>query len=339
MSSTQTVLSGIRATGKLHLGNYLGALVRFARMSQDPQYNCFFFVADLHTLTTLKEAEQIKSHLPNIVVDYLAAGVDPNQSTIYVQSSVPQVTELSWYLACLTLVTHLEGLPTYKDKSNKQPEDINSGLLFYPVLMAADILGPRAHLVPVGRDQKPHLELTQDLARKFNRLYGDLFPIPDAMSEEMVLIPGLSPMNDQGGFPKMGKSDENTINLSDTSEETWKKIKVAPVDPQRYRRTDPGDPDRCVIFTLHQQVSTPEQLVWSRQGCRTASIGCLECKQVLSNNINDRLSEFRERRQEFLTRPDAVRDVLRDGQKKATTVFDETIEIVRERMGIARYGD
>lgn len=338
MTSVKTVLSGIRATGHLHLGNYLGALVRFARMSQDPQYNCYFFVADLHTLTTLREADQIKSHLPSIVVDYLAAGVDPKRSTIYVQSSVPQVTELSWYLACLTLVTHLEGLPNYKDKAQKHPEDINAGLLFYPVLMAADILGPRAHFVPVGRDQKPHLELTQSLARKFNRLYGKLFPIPDALSHEMITVPGLSAADNQGNFPKMGKSDDNTINLSDTPEVTSQKIKIAPVDPQRVRRTDPGDPDKCAIFALHQQVSSGDQISWSREGCQTAEIGCIDCKHVLADNINTLLGEFRSERQELLTRPDFVRDVLRDGQKKAAEVFDETIEIVRERMGIARWG-
>lgn len=332
-----TVLSGIRATGKLHLGNYLGALVRFARMSKDSKYKCFFFVADMHTLTTLKEAQQIRENLPNIILDYLAAGVDSHQASIYVQSSIPQVAELAWYLACLTPVGHLEGLPTYKDKVSKQPEDINAGLLTYPVLMAADILGPRADLVPVGRDQKPHLELTQDLAKRFNRLYGEFFPIPDAMTEEMLLIPGLSAMNKMGGFEKMGKSEGNTINLSDTADETWTKIRVSPVDPQRVHRYDPGDPNHCAIFTLHQHVSSGEQISWSQHGCQTAEIGCLDCKEVLSDNINNMLAEFRDRRRELAEQPSLVQEVLAEGKKRVEVLFNETIEMVRERMGITRF--
>lgn len=338
MADQKTVLSGIRATGKLHLGNYLGALVRFARMSQDPQYRCLFFVADLHTLTTLKEAEEIKAHLPNIVLDYLAAGVDPNAATIYVQSSVPQVTELSWYLSCLTSVSQLESLPTYKDKKAKNPEDNNAGLLTYPVLMAADILGPRGELVPVGKDQKPHLELAADLARRFNHHYGEFFPIPDALSQEMVLVPGLGIMDERGGFGKMGKSDGNSINLADTAEETWEKIRVAPTDPQRIKRTDPGNPEHCAIFALHQHVSNGDQITWAREGCTTAGIGCLECKRALTTSINDMLGGFRERRLELLQQPNLVRDVLEDGKQQAEKLFNETIGHVRESMGIQRWG-
>lgn len=335
MDSRMTVLSGIRATGKLHLGNYLGALIRFARMSVDPQYRCLFFVADMHTLTTLKEAEQIQEHLPNIVLDYLAAGVDPDRAAIYRQSDIPQVAELAWYLSCLTPYSELEGMPTFKDKSAKQPEDVNAGLFSYPVLMAADILGPRANLVPVGKDQAPHLELTVRLARRFNRLYGEYFPIPNALTEEMVLIPGLSSMDETGHFGKMGKSEGNTINLSDTPEETWEKIRVAPTDPQRKRRLDPGNPQHCAIFALHQQVSRPENIVWSQQGCITAAIGCLECKKVLSDNVNSLLEGFRERRRELVSRPDIVRDILSDGKRRAEVLFNETINVVRERMGLA----
>jgi len=337
MAQRKTVLSGIRATGKLHLGNYLGALVRFARMSQDPRYRCLFFVADMHTLTTLKEAQQIREHLPNIVLDYLAAGVDPNSAVIYVQSSVPQVAELSWYLTCLTNVTDLLTQPAYKDKVSKHPEDNNAGLLTYPVLMAADILGPRADLVPVGKDQKAHLELTAHLARKFNALYGEYFPVPDELSQEMILIPGLSEMDDRGNFAKMGKSDGNSINLADTPEGTWEKIRVAPTDPQRARRADPGDPSHCAIFALHQHVSKPEAVAWSQRGCETAEIGCLDCKKVLSDNINSMLREFRERRAQLAQQPNLIRDVLAEGKKKATELFDETIGEVRERMGITRF--
>ncbi|MFH1162183.1 MAG: tryptophan--tRNA ligase [Candidatus Jorgensenbacteria bacterium] len=337
MNELKTVLSGIRATGMLHLGNYLGALIRFARMSQDPNFRCFFFVADMHTLTTLKEAQQIREHLPNIVLDYLAAGVDPNRATIYVQSSVPQVAELAWYLACLTPVGDLERLPTFKDKRAKQPEDVNAGLLNYPVLMAADILGPRADLVPVGRDQEPHLELTIHLAKKFNRIYGDYFPIPDAMWQEMILVPGLAVKDERGGFPKMGKSEGNTITLAETPEESHRKIMVAPTDPQRARREDPGNPSDCAIFALHQHISAGEEIAWSRKGCQTASIGCIECKEVLARNVNGILAEFRERRRELSQRPGVIHEILDAGRQQASVIFDETIAVVRERMGISRW--
>ncbi len=336
MDTRQIVLSGIRATGRLHLGNYLGALVRFARFSKDPAYHCFFFVADMHTLTTLKEAEKIQENMPEIVLDYLAAGIDPNQATIYVQSSIPQVAELTWYLSCLTPVGELERQPTYKEKRAKQPEDVNAGLLNYPILMAADILGPRANLVPVGQDQKPHIELAREIARSFNRLYEKFFPIPDALEQEMLLIPGLSAMDDRGGFPKMGKSDGNTINLSDSEEITWKKIRIAPTDPQRVHRYDPGNPEHCAIFALHQHVSDPEQIVWSQSGCKTGNISCLECKTVLNTNVNKLLREFRERRKELAEKPELVREVLSAGRKVAEVRFDATIAVVRERMGIGQ---
>jgi tryptophanyl-tRNA synthetase len=333
----QTVLSGIRATGRLHLGNYLGALVRFARMSQDPQYQCLFFVADLHTLTTLKKAQEIRTHMPDIVLDYLAAGVDPETSAIYLQSSIPQVTELAWYLSCLTPVGELQRMPTYKEKVAKQPQDANAGLLNYPVLMAADILGPRADLVPVGKDQEAHLELTAELARRFNRIYEtDYFPIPDALSQEMVTVPGLSLIEENGVIPKMGKSDGNTINLSDTAEITLHKIKVAPTDVNRQRRTDPGNPDRCAIYALHLLVSEPDQVAWSRTGCQTAGIGCGDCKNVLATNINAQLQEFRERRQALASQPGLVAEILAAGKVKTEPRFNETLETVRERMGIVK---
>ncbi len=332
----KVVLSGIRATGRLHLGNYLGALERFARMSRDEKYECFFFVADMHTLTTLKEAEQIRADVPEIVLDYLAAGVDPNRAHIYIQSSVPQVAELAWYLSCLTPFGDLQRMPTFKDKASKQPEDVNAGLLNYPVLMAADILGPRADLVPVGKDQASHLELTADLARRFNHLYGAYFPVPNALKQEMVLVPGLSAMDERGGFPKMGKSDGNTLNLADPAEMTTQKIMVAPTDPQRIRRADPGNPDHCAIYALHQFVSDGGTVAWSREGCQTAGIGCTDCKRKLAENVNGLLAEFRERRRKLSDQPDLIREVLSAGKAAAEVRFNETIAEVRERMGIGR---
>lgn len=338
------VLSGIRATGRLHLGNYLGALVRFAKMSKDPQYHCLFFVADMHTLTTLRDAAQIRENMPEIILDYLAAGVDPEKATIYLQSSIPQVAELAWYLGCLISEPQLRSLPTFKDKAKKieqKGEIVTAGLFSYPILMAADILGPRAHYVPVGADQLPHLELTQQIARNFNRLFGDYFPVPDAMKQDMIKVTGLSLNKDMdddgrdlGGFEKMGKSDGNSIILSDTAEQTWEKIRVAPTDPARKRREDPGDPEKCPIYALHEFVSSGEHLAHCRAGCTSASIGCLDCKAILSQNINGQLAEFRERRLELAGKTSLVRDVLAEGKRRAEPFFDETLKHVREKIGL-----
>ena len=333
----EIVLSGIRATGRLHLGNYMGALIRFARMSLEEGLQCFFFVADMHTLTTLKEAKDIRSNMPEIILDYLAAGVDPNRSAIYVQSHIPQVAELMWYLSCLTPVSELLNQGAYKEKAAKAPEDNNTGLLSYPVLMAADILGPRANLVPVGRDQAAHLELARDLARRFNNLSGEsYFPIPDSLLQEMVQVPGLYMKDERGGFPKMGKSDDesHTIYITDTAEATQEKIRVAPTDPKRVRRSDPGTPEDCAIYALHQLVSTGKEIAEVAEGCRTAGIGCIECKEKLSGNVNVMLADFRERRSALASNKRIVGEVLEVGRQAAAPRFDETLEVVRSTLGL-----
>lgn len=330
----ETVVSGIRATGKLHYGQYLGVLTRFAERSKDPKLNCFFFVADLHTLTTLKESVLIKEYLHNIVLDYLAAGVDYENSVMYVQSDVPSVTELAWYLSCITPVAKLLTQPAYKEKAEKQPYNNNVGLLTYPVLMTADILGPRAHYVPVGKDQEAHLELAAQTARKFNQNFGNYFPIPDALREEMVMVPGLSARNPDGAFPKMGKSDNNSINLDDSEDLTLQKIKASPTDPKRVYRADPGIPEDCVIFHLHKLASGPAFVDEIAYDCRTAEIGCVDCKVNLAQNINHGLAKFRERRAELAGRRDLVKEILHEGGRKAEKVFAETLGHVREKMGI-----
>ncbi len=334
----KVVLSGIRATGRLHLGNFLGALSRFARMSQEESLQCYFFVADMHTLTTLKDAGDIRSNMPEIILDYLAAGIDPNRSAIYVQSHVPQVAELMWYLSCLTPASELVNQGAYKEKAARAPEDNNAGLLCYPVLMAADILGPRANLVPVGKDQTAHLELARDLARRFNNLPGGkpYFPIPDPLSHEMIQVPGLYAKDDRGNFPKMGKSDDDsrTINLTDTEEATRSKIMVAPTDPQRVRRKDPGDPENCAIFALHQLVSSGSEIAEVSHGCRTAGIGCTDCKNMLANNVNGMLAEFRGKRADLAGNRNIINEVLEAGRQKVAPRFDETLGNVRAKLGL-----
>ncbi len=332
------VLSGIRATGRMHLGNYLGVLERFAALSRDPTRQCFFFIADLHTLTTHKDASRIRKEAPEIVMDMLAAGVDPARAVIYIQSRVPVVAELTWYLACLAPASEVEKLPTYKDKAAKHPDDVNVGLFAYPVLMAADILGPRADFVPVGVDQKPHLELTRELARKFNTRYGRYFPVPDDLGEEMLSVPGLVAQDSAGHFGKMGKSEApgQTLYLSDTPEVMTRKIRRAPTDPARIRREDPGTPSKCVIFALHGLVSSDVVVQWSADGCRTAGISCVECKDALAGSVVACLADFQERRLELAAHPERIEEIVEEGSKKARVVFEETTAYVADCMGVFR---
>lgn len=331
------VVTGIRATGRMHIGNYLGVLERLGAMSRDESMQCFFFVADLHTLTTASDMAKIREHAPEIVRDIIAAGVDVERSIIYTQSDVPRVAELAWLLACHTPDGDLGRLPHFKDKSGKQPGNVNAGLRFYPVLMAADILGPQANLVPVGADQKAHLELTRDLAQRFNREHKiDLFAVPEAREQEMITVPGLVAQNERGGFDKMGKSENEgeTLYLSDSPDEMKAKIRVAPTDPARVRRNDPGTPDKCAIYALHKVVSPGEEIRSVREGCQTAGIGCSDCKLRLVAHIDGKLASFRARRAELASDANLVRDVTQAGAEKARVVFDETIGRTREILGI-----
>lgn len=332
------VLSGIRATGRLHLGNYLGALKRFAEYSQNTDMDCMFFVADLHTLTTHRGNDDIRTNVPDIILDYLAAGIDPNRSIIYAQSDVPSITRLYWFLMCLSGIGMLDRMKTFQEKAEKRPDDVNAGLFSYPVLMAADILGPRAALVPVGRDQESHLEFAIMLAKRLNNLLGeDLFPIPDPLRQDMVTVPGLEAMTARGDFPKMGKSDNNTINLSDTPNAVWNKVRHAPTDPMRIKRHDPGTPQHCVINSLHGFVSSDSDVQWVLQGCTSANIGCVDCKKRLTANVNELLQPFQEKRQELADRPNMVHEILHEGAKRARAIIDPTVDRVEAAMGIARY--
>jgi len=339
------VVSGLRATGRLHLGNYLGAIVNLVKLSRDPEKVCYFFVANLHTLTTRPDPAGLLDDQRGIVRDFLAAGIDPETSVIYAQSSVPETSVLSWLLACLAPVGQLVNMPHYKEKKDNlrkidkfddagQDEDGfggNAGLLTYPVLMAADILGVQANLVPVGEDQHPHVEFARRLARRFDRLYGEeLFPIPDLLEGEAVRVPSLQ------GDGKMSKSDDRGIvYLNDQPEGIHAKFKVAVTDPQRQRRRDPGNPEVCNIFTYHHLVSTPEEIAWAQNGCMTAGIGCAECKRVVSGHVADMLAEFRERRVELDTKPPGYFDeILHEGGLRARARIKPVVERAQELMGV-----
>ena len=331
-TSTKRVLSLLRATGRQHLGNYLGAIRDMAALSQRADRACFFGAADLHTLTTHPDPETIRKNVPELVLDMLASGVDPKRSVVYAQSGVPETSELFWLLCCLMPVGLLQRATTFKDKSEKQPENVNAGLLAYPVLMAADILGPRADLVPVGEDQYQHLEMARDLAGKFNRQFCEgqepLFPEPHPIAREPVRVPGLD------GTGKMGKSEGNALLLSDTAEQMWEKLRPAVTDPARKRRQDPGTPELCNIYGIHTLVSSPETVEWAARNCRTAGIGCIDCKKRLHGHLVELLGPVQSRRAELAKRPDLPRDVLSDGAKRAREVIGETVARAKDLMGV-----
>lgn len=333
------VVSGIRATGRLHLGNYFGVLERLAELSNDPDTLCFFFIADLHTLTTLQDAKLIRDCAPEIALDFVAAGVNPERAIIYVQSQVPSVCELTWMLACLTPHGDLGRMPTFKDKAEKHADNVNAGLYMYPALMAADILGPHGTQVPVGPDQLPHIELARDIAARFNGIYGEYFPLPNALTSEDLKVPALALMNADGSFPKMGKSDapQSTLFLSETGSEMRDKLWKAPTDPARARREDPGNPQKCCIYRLHDLASSNDRIKNVREGCTTAGITCRDCKSMVAESLGQRLTEFRTRRAELSMHPGRMHDILREGAKKANAVFAETTHEVGDRMGLYRF--
>ena len=333
----QIVLSGVRATGKMHLGNYLGAIRYFVQLAGDPTKDCMFFVAGLHSLTTWTPPEDLKNHLAAIVKDFIACGIDPKTSIVYAQSSVPEISELNWLLLCLTPYKELFNMAHFKDKSESlknKGEMVSAGLLAYPVLMAADILGPRANLVPVGQDQHKHVELARDIARRFNRLYGHLFPIPELLEGSGIRVPGLTASG------KMGKSDgaSGVLNLDDSAAVIERKFSTAVTDSARQRRTDVGDPNKCNIFTFHHLVSTPAEIVWAQTGCQTAGIGCRDCKMVVARHVTEMLLPIQQKRMELDTLgDDFVLDILSDGGKRARARFVETVAIVKDRMGVPAY--
>lgn len=322
------VFSGIQPTGVLHIGNYLGAIKNWVSLLDS--HDCIFCIVDQHAITVPYDPAEMQARILDAAVGYLACGVDPARCTIFVQSDVPEHTELTWYFNTVIPVAYLERMTQFKDKSAQFREQISMGLLGYPVLQAADILLYRAEIVPVGEDQEQHLELTRDVARKFNRIYGETFPEPKTLIGKAPRIAGLD------GAAKMSKTLDNYIAISETPEQIWKKLSTAVTDPARKRRTDPGTPEACNIFTLHAFFSSPEEQARAATGCRTASIGCLECKRVLADNIARELSPIRERYEVLRKDPAAVRRVLDRGAEKCRTIARDTIQDVKGRMGLLR---
>jgi len=330
MSTRERVLSGMRPTGKLHLGNYLGALDNWVRM-QD-QYDCFYFVANWHALTTLQDNVRevdIVTNTIEMVADWLGAGLDPERSTLFVQSLVPEHAELYTLFTMVTPVSWAERVPTYKEMVEELGlESPSLGLLGYPVLQSADILMYLARWVPVGIDQVPHVELTREVARRFNHVFGPVFPEPQAKLTEIPKVPGTDGR-------KMSKSYRNAIYLSDSAQTLREKIRPMVTDPARKRRSDPGNPDVCPVFDLHRIFTPPADREWAAQGCRTASIGCLDCKGKLLEHMEPALAPIRERRAKFMEQPAAIVEILHEGSRRARRVAQATMEAVRQVAPLA----
>jgi len=281
------IFSGARPTGRLHLGNYLGALQNWVNLQSD--YDCVYCVVDIHALTTLENTSELSRNVHEMVLDCLSAGIDPDKSIFFAQSHVPEVTELHTLLSMFTPLSWLLRVPTFKDKVKLQPENVNYGLVGYPVLMTADIVLYKAEVVPVGEDQLPHLELAREIVRRFNNLFGETFPEPVAKLTNFPLVLGLD------GKEKMSKQLGNDIELALTEEETEARVRGAVTDPARRYRDDPGHPDICNVFRLHGYFNPFGQDDLAEQ-CRGAKIGCVDCKKQLAREINTTLRPFRERR-------------------------------------------
>ncbi len=320
------LFSGIQPTGEVHIGNYLGAIKNWTRLLD--KYDCIFSIVDYHAITIDHNPKGMAQKILEVATVDIAAGLDPQRCTLFVQSQVPEHTELAWILNTVTPIGHLERMTQFKDKSRQHRENVNAGLFTYPVLQAADILLYKAEVVPVGEDQVQHLELSREIVRKFNRQYGDIFPEPKELLSDAPRVMGLDAEN------KMSKSMNNYIGLTESPEVIWKKLSVAVTDPARKKRTDPGTPGICNIYHLHKHFSSDKELKWAAEGCSTAGIGCLECKKVLADNIIQELAPIREKARELTENPGYVQDVLRQGAERCREIAHETMKEVRLGMGL-----
>jgi tryptophanyl-tRNA synthetase len=327
----KTVFSGIQPSGELHLGNYLGAVRNWVQL-QD-QYRCIFCVVDYHALTQTYDVKEMSPRVRDMVVDLIALGIDPDRSLLFLQSMVPEHTELAWVFNNVIGMGVLERMTQYKDKSEHQPENVNVGLFTYPVLQAADILLYKAELVPVGQDQLQHLELARDVGRAFNHKFGKLFPECEALTTNLPKLLGID------GKAKMSKSLNNHIPLTVFgNEKALKKILAKCVtDSKRVNREDPGNPDDCpTIGQIHKAISSPEDNAWVREGCTTAGIGCADCKGKLAENLDKHFVGYVERRAQLLSNPKRVTEVLEQGAARAREIAQRTISEVHKKLGLWR---
>ncbi len=314
----------MRPTGKLHLGHLVGALENWVALQSE--YENYHLIADYHALTTSLDTSTLYENSIDMLIDWLAAGIDPKMSPVFRQSQIKEHTELQLLFAMLITTSRLERNPTVKDQvRDLHIENISYGHLGYPVLQAADILLYKGEVVPVGEDQVPHVEITREIARKFNTQYGDVFREPEAKLTKFARLPGLD------GSMKMSKSAGNTILLADSPEEIKKKMRTAVTDPQKVRKGDPGRPEICLVFTYHKKFN-PAEVAEIETGCRTGALGCVDCKMKAADRIIDHLAPFREKRKHFESHPHEVKDILHDGEARAKAVAVKTMAEVHEAM-------
>jgi len=323
------VFSGARPTGRQHLGNYFGAIQNYIALQDE--YDCVYCVVDVHALTTVDTTQELVPNTYEMALDWLASGMRPEESIIFVQSHVPEVMELHTYLSMVTPLGKLTDLPTFKEKVRQSPHNVNYGLVSYPVLMAADILLYRANLVPVGVDQAPHVEFTREAARSFNYRYNTTALVePDCKFTQIPKVIGID------GQSKMSKSLDNHIEIAATPEETSKRVMSMVTDPQRQRRSDPGNPDVCNVYAFHKIFSTTEEVESINIECRKAGICCVDCKKRMAQNLNAYFQPLRDRRNALAEKPDYIWDVLHDGAKRAHVIAAQTMNEVRSAIGLPK---
>jgi tryptophanyl-tRNA synthetase len=325
MAKKGRVFSGARPTGRQHLGNYLGAIKNYVALQDE--YECVYCIVDLHALTTVEDTLDLKQNTYEMALDWLAAGIRPKETIMFVQSHVPEVTELHTLLSMVTPLGKLTELPTFKEKVRQQPDNVNYGLVGYPVLMTADIVLYKTNVVPVGIDQAPHLEFAREIVRSFNyRFNTKVLVEPQMKNTEYPKILGID------GKEKMSKSLNNHIELAATPEETAARVREMVTDPARVKRSDPGNPDICNVFTMHKIFSPPPDIEMVNVECRRAGIGCVECKALYAKNLNQHLEPFRAKRAQFASKPDLVPEILNDGAARARVIAQKTMGEVRDAL-------
>ena len=320
------VMSGIQPTGDIHIGNYLGAIRQWVEMTKS--YKCFYVIVDYHAITIDYDVSTFQKNILNAAMVNIACGLEPGTCLLIVQSHIPEILELNWIFSSCAMVGRLTNMTQYKEKSAHHEANVNAGLLNYPILQAADILIYKASLVPVGEDQYQHLELAREISRRFNSRFGDTFPEPIACGGKEFRILGLD------GENKMSKSLNNYIGILESPDQVWEKLAPAKTDVQRVRRSDPGRPWMCNIFSYHEFFTGEEDRKQCYDECQTAGIGCIDCKRILHRHLCDTLSPIRERFRELETKPDLVQDFLNDSAREAREIAKQTMDEVRRKMGI-----
>lgn len=320
------IFSGIQPSGVLHIGNYLGAIKNWVKLLDE--YDCIFCIVDYHAITVDYDVSSFQESIFDAALVNIASGLEPERCTLFVQSEIPEHTELTWIFNCITPIGELSRMTQFKDKSKQHRQNINMGLMDYPVLQAADILLYKAGYVPVGEDQVQHIEFSREVARKFNNRFGNVFPEPQALLSSIPRVMGMDGKN------KMSKSLNNYIGILEDPQAIWEKLKPAMTDENRKRRSDPGDPDICNIHTIHQGFSSSEEVKEIEKGCRTAQIGCIDCKKKLWENLIEELEPIQARAAEFRKDPGIVHKMLTDGTERCEKIAQEVMDEVRGAIGL-----